>query len=76
MALIRRFPDGFEIHGGKLSKEEEADLYRRMAGGPMRILRSQPVLPQATSETQDVGLRPVLENMKLEMENFITISIT
>ena len=54
MALIRRFPDGFEIHGGKLSKEEEADLYRRMAGGPVRILRSWPVLPKTTSETQEM----------------------
>jgi len=54
MALIRRFPDGFEIHGGKLSKEEEADLYRRMARGPVRILRSRPDLPKTTSETQEI----------------------
>ena len=53
MVLIRRFPDGFEVHGGKLTKEEEADLYRRMAGGPMRILRSRPVLPETEIETQE-----------------------
>jgi hypothetical protein len=54
MVLIRRFPDGFEVHGGKLTKEEEADLYRRMAGGPMRILRSRPVLPETAIEKPDV----------------------
>ena len=54
MALIRRFPDGFEIHGGKLSKEEEADLYRRIAGGPVRILSSRPVHPKTISETREV----------------------
>jgi hypothetical protein len=53
MVLIRRFPDGFEVHGGKLTKEEEADLYRRMAGGPMRILRSRPVLPETAIETRE-----------------------
>ena len=53
MVLIRRFPDGFEVHGGKLTKEEEADIYRRMAGGPMRILRSRPVLPETAIETRE-----------------------
>ena len=53
MVLIRRFPDGFEVHGGKLAKEEEADLYRRIAGGPMRILRSRPVLPETAIETRE-----------------------
>ena len=53
MVLIRRFPDGFEVHGGKLTKEEEADLYRRMAGGPMRILRARPVLPETAIETRE-----------------------
>ena len=51
MVLVRRFPDGFEIHGGKLTKNEEADLYRRMGSGPIRILRSRPVLPEPTKET-------------------------
>lgn len=54
MVLVRRFPDGFEIHGGKLTKNEEADLYRRMGSGPMRILRSRPELHEPTKETREV----------------------
>ena len=53
MVLIRRFPDGFEVHGGKLTKEGEADLYRRIAGGPISILRSRPVLPETAIETRE-----------------------
>ena len=61
MVLIRRFPDGFEVHGGKLTKEEEADLYRRMAGGPMRILPSRPVLPETAIEMREV---PIVSNIE------------
>ena len=45
MALLYTFEDGFEIHGGKLTKKEEAEFYRRIGGGPTKILRSSPHYP-------------------------------
>ena len=64
MVLIRRFPDGFEVHGGKLTEEEEADLYRRMAGGPMRILRSRPALPETAIEMREVPIDANIEKRR------------
>ena len=45
MALIYKFEDGFEIHGGKLTKKEEAEFYRRIGGGPIKALRANPHCP-------------------------------
>ena len=45
MALLYTFEDGFEVHGGKLTKKEEADFYRRIGGGPTKILRPSPHYP-------------------------------
>ena len=64
MVLIRRFPDGFEVHGGKLTEEEEADLYRRMAGGSMRILRSRPALPETAIEMREVPIDANIEKRR------------
>ena len=47
MAVLRTFPSGFKIWGGKLTKQEEADFYRRISGGPTKVLRSSPHYPDA-----------------------------
>jgi len=47
MAVVRTFPSGFKIWGGKLTKQEEADFYRRIGGGPTKVLRSNPHCPAA-----------------------------
>lgn len=47
MAVLRTFPSGFKIWGGKLTKQEEADFYRRIGGGPQKMLRSSPHYPAA-----------------------------
>jgi hypothetical protein len=47
MAVVRTFPSGFKIWGGKLTKQEEADFYRRIGGGPQKTLRSSPRCPVA-----------------------------
>ena len=64
MAMIRRFPNGFEIHGGRLTKKEEADFYRRIADGPMRILRSKPIFPNTISEAQEISPQVDLEKRR------------
>lgn len=38
MVLVRRYPNGYEIHGPPYSKAEENDFYRRM-DGPKTVLR-------------------------------------
>jgi hypothetical protein len=54
MALLYTFEDGFEVHGGKLTKKEEADFYRRIGGGPTKILRSSPRYPVEQPEAPAV----------------------
>lgn len=49
MALLRKFPNGFEIHGGRMTKDEESEFYARIAQGPKVILRGQ------RGQKQDTG---------------------
>lgn len=41
MVLAFRLPCGAEMHEPPYTEAEEMELYRRIAGGPISILRSQ-----------------------------------
>lgn len=48
MPLLRKLKNGFEIHGGRMTKEEENDFYSRIAEGPKIILRTSKVKQNRT----------------------------
>ena len=38
MAILHKFPNGFEIHGGRMTKNEESEFYARIAEDPKVIV--------------------------------------
>lgn len=59
MVLIRKYPNGAEIHGPPYTKAEEDEFYARVSGGPKVILRvPKPEKDHpAESESQPKSLR-------------------
>jgi len=55
MALLRKFPNGFEIHGGRMTKSEESEFYARIAGGPKVVLWGQRANKTEKAEPASAG---------------------
>ncbi len=51
MTLLRTLSNGFQIHGGKITVDEEAEFYSRISRGPKIILHAQKPPALALRET-------------------------
>lgn len=58
MVLIRRYPNGGEVHGPPYTQAEEDEFYRRVSGGPVAILRGPQPAGEAAAEPDPSEVPP------------------